>query len=561
MTIGKKIYGGFLIVLLILLSFAVTSIMQVDKVSKEYQHMIDNRIKQSQLASAIQLEVASQGLFARAYVLSNDDVSLSNLETKQQLLKDRVEELSLMVSSKEMKGFIKQIQDTIPLFDEGVSKVIDQVKKGQEEQAIVLINSIVSDNNKIINEAAEGMVAYQNEHIAQDRKTSEEATLMSKRSLIFGTIIDIILGLIIATIINRTISRPVKRLAEATSIISDGDLSQEDIVIKSKDELRDLANSFNTMKQNLRSLIGNVNENVLYVTAAAEELSASTEEVTIASKEVSSNMESMWSGSQTTAASAKESSLAMEETASGVQRIAESAQGLLENAIDTEKLAGDSEKSVKTAKEQMGLIYDSSYQTNELIKQLSKQTIEIENITRVITDITEQTNLLALNAAIEAARAGEHGKGFAVVADEVRKLAEQSKFSATQIVNLTMNIQSDTRNVEQAVSESLKNVEHGVQIIEDAGTAFSTIVSAVQTMSGQIEEISAATEEISASAEQVVASVQEIAAHANQSSSQAEQNSAAVQEQLATMEEINSVASDLSDQAVNLQEIIQKFKI
>lgn len=561
MTIGKKIYGGFIIVLLILLSFAVTSIIQVDKVSKEYQHMIDYRIKQSQLASDIQLQVASQGLFARAYVLSNDEVSLSNLETRQQLLKDRVEELSTMVSSEEMKGFIKEIQDTIPLFDKEVSKVIDHVKKGQEEQAIVLINTVVNDANKVINEAAGGMVAYQDEHIAQERKVSEEATLMSKRTLILGTIIDVILGLIIATVINWTISRPVRRLAKATSIISEGDLSQVDIIIKSKDELRDLANSFNTMKQNLRNLIGSINDNALHVTSSAEELSASTEEVTIASKEVSSNMESMWGGAQTTATSAKESSLAMEETASGVQRIAESAQGLLANAVETEKLAGDSQKSVKSAKEQMGLIYDSSYQTNELIKQLSKQTIEIENITRVITDITEQTNLLALNAAIEAARAGEYGKGFAVVADEVRKLAEQSKFSATQIVNLTMNIQNDTRNVEQAVSESLKNVDQGVQVIEDAGTAFSTIVSAVQTMSGQIEEISAATEEISASAEQVVASVQEIAAQSDTASSQAEQNSAAVQEQLATMEEINSVASDLSEQAVNLQEIIQQFKI
>ncbi|MFJ7970203.1 methyl-accepting chemotaxis protein [Psychrobacillus sp. NPDC096389] len=561
MTIGKKIYGGFIIILLILLSFAVTSIIQVDKVSKEYQHMIDYRIKQSQLASDIQLQVASQGLFARAYVLSNDEVSLSNLETRQQLLKDRVEELSTMVSSKEMKGFIKEIQDTIPLFDKEVSKVIDHVKKGQEEQAIVLINTVVNDANRVINEAAGGMVAYQDEHIAQERKVSEEATLMSKRTLILGTIIDVILGLIIATVINWTISRPVRRLAKATSIISEGDLSQEDIVIKSKDELRDLANSFNTMKQNLRNLIGSINDNALHVTSSAEELSASTEEVTIASKEVSSNMESMWSGAQTTATSSKESSMAMEETASGVQRIAESAQGLLVNAVETEKLAGDSQQSVKSAKEQMGLIYDSSYQTNELIKQLSKQTIEIENITRVITDITEQTNLLALNAAIEAARAGEHGKGFAVVADEVRKLAEQSKFSATQIVNLTMNIQNDTRNVEQAVSESLKNVDQGVQVIEDAGTAFSTIVSAVQTMNGQIEEISAATEEISASAEQVVASVQEIAAQSDTASSQAEQNSAAVQEQLATMEEINSVASDLSKQAVNLQEIIQQFKI
>lgn len=561
MTIGKKIYGGFGIVLLILVTFSIYSIFQLKSVKSDYEKMIDNRVKQSELANDIQRQMALQGLYIRAYILQQDEHSVNSLRENQQILKDRVKDLEGYVHSDEMKGYLKEVKEKIILFDQGALGIVEQVQKGNLEEAAAAMNGNVREANMGIQEAAQKMVNYQAKHVSLDRAATDKKASQAMMGLILTSIVDVILGLLIATLINRNISRPVKRLAEASSIIAKGDLTKEDIIVKSKDELNELATAFNTMKHNLRTVIGHVSENVLHVTASAEELSASTEEVTRSSRGINQNMEAMLSGSQIAATSAKESSYAMEETASGVQRIAESAQGLLQNASNTEKLAGDSEKSVKTAKDQMNLIYDSSYQTNELIKRLSEQTAEIEHITKVITDITEQTNLLALNAAIEAARAGEHGKGFAVVADEVRKLAEQSKQSATQIVDVTAEIQINTKNVEQAVSKSLANVEAGVKVIDEAGDAFSIIVNAVQMMNGQIEEVSAATEEISASAEQVSASVQEIAIQADASTSQNEENTAAIQEQLATIEEINAVANDLSKRAMDLQEMIQQFSI
>ncbi|WP_301107857.1 methyl-accepting chemotaxis protein [Sporosarcina sp.] len=561
MTIGKKIFGGFGVMLAVLLMFAFFSISQLAKVTQDYEGMLDTQVDRANTANNILKEMAMQGLYIRAYMSERSDITLESLREHQQTLKDEVNHLSDVVQSAQMKELVQQTNDNIAIFDANADKIVAAVQAKNYDLAEKIMVEETSQASVGIESAAAEIAAYQNEELDKKRSEAQADAAKSKSSLVSSIITDTILAMLIAYFIYRTISRPIRRLSAASAVLASGDLTQEDVHVKAKDELRDLANSFNTMKHNLRNVISTINDNALHVTASAEELSASTQEVTKASQEVSRNMDMISSGAQTSAASAKESSLAMEETAIGVQRIAESALRLNTSADETEKLAGDSEQSVQLAKDQMSIIYDSSHLTSELIQRLSKQTIEIENITKVITEITEQTNLLALNAAIEAARAGEQGKGFAVVANEVRNLAEQSKNSATQIVKLTADIQTDTKNVEASVADSLKNAEQGVQVIEDAGKAFSTIVTAIQAMGGQIEDISAATEEISASAEEVSASVQEIACQADEASAQTEQNSGAVQEQMATIEEIDTVARDLSDQAMRLQHVIQEFKI
>ncbi|QTD40910.1 methyl-accepting chemotaxis protein [Sporosarcina sp. Te-1] len=561
MSIGKKIYGGFAIMLGVLLMFAGFSIFQMLSITAKYEDMFDQQVKQVQLAENIQKDTAFQGMYLREYIANGNGAALSRYEEAKQSLQNTYDELSTYSTTEEMKDSLVRMDSSITQFEDVANQVLSYVKQGNRNGAERVMNTSGQTASVSIQNAAEEIVTYQNELLAKNRALITDKATVAKEGLITSTIVNFILALLIAFVIKRSIAKPIGELVSGAAIITAGDLTQEDITVKSKDEIRDLAHSFNTMKANLRKLIGSINDNAAHVSATAEELSASTQEVTRASQDVGENMELIASGAQTSAASAQESSLAMEETALGVQRIAESAQQLNDSASTTEKLAVESGEAVKQAKDQMDIIYDSSHVTSELIVRLSKQTAEIENIIHVITDITEQTNLLALNAAIEAARAGEHGKGFAVVADEVRKLAEQSKQSANQIVQLTTEIQTDTKQVEQAVANSLKNVEEGVHVIDEAGNAFLSIVQAVQAMGEQIGDISSATEEISAGAEEVSASIQEIATYSREASGKTAQNSAAVQEQMATIEEINTVAQDLSHQALSLQHVIQEFKV
>ena len=561
MSIGKKIYGGFAIMLGILLMFAGFSIYQMLSITAKYEDMFDQQVKQVQLAEKIQKDTAFQGMHLREYLANGSGAALSRYDEAKESLQTTYEELSTYATTEEMSEVLERMNSSITQFNDVANQAINYTKQSNRNGAERIMNTSGLTASANIQNAAEEIAQYQNEQLAQNRAIVTDKATTAKEGLFISTISDIFLALLIAFFIKRSIAKPIGELVSGAAIIAAGDLTQEEISVKSKDEVRDLANSFNAMKANLRGLIGSINDNAAHVSATAEELSASTEGVTRASQDVGENMELIAAGAQTSATSAQESSLAMEETALGVQRIAESAQQLNDSASTTEKLAEQSGGAVKQAKDQMNVIYESSHATSELIARLSKQTAEIENIIHVITDITEQTNLLALNAAIEAARAGEHGKGFAVVADEVRKLAEQSKQSANQIVELTTEIQTDTKQVERAVADSLKNVEEGVHVIDEAGNAFLSIVQAVQTMGVQIGDISAATEEISAGAEEVSASIQEIATHSIEASGKTAQNSIAVQEQMATIEEINTVAQALSRQAMSLQQVIKEFKV
>ncbi|GAA3348219.1 methyl-accepting chemotaxis protein [Lysinibacillus sp. FSL M8-0216] len=373
------------------------------------------------------------------------------------------------------------------------------------------------------------------------------------------TILGIAITLSYTVYVHFKVIQPIKQLTEAAQGITSGKLDTVVIEVHDNGEISQLAQSFLDMKNQLRTMTQKIANSSTDLSTSIEELSASTSEITLAVEEVDQQIEKTSDGLKQAAQSASESAHAMQETVDGIERITVATQDVFSHAKEANEIAGNGVAILHVAKEQMQFISSSTDKTSSLMQQLSTKMSDIKSMTDMITAITDQTNLLALNAAIEAARAGEHGKGFAVVAEEVRQLAEQSKHSATQIVDLVVGIEHDTKQVASSVEEDLKNVQQGVYVIDEATKSFGTITQHVSRMNNQLEDISATAEQLSSSANEVASTVITIADGMGRLSNYTESVLQSMDEQTASMQAVNHVTQDLSVQADSLQKLTNQF--
>lgn len=560
MSIKKKITLSFGTLIGIMVICCLLILAQLKGIDNVYRGTLKEGLPQINTTESIEKEIILIGSQIQTYLLGNRD-SLTELENSKANVSTYIEDLKKMLSSNEDQETIANLETKISIFYSKVDRAIDMVVTGATRGAgTYYVTNVVPTRNDVV-EASSILTTQINASFEQSQNDATAKTAFATITAIIIVIVSAIVGIALSQFMYQIIAKPIFKLRNSVSFIAQGDLSVEDIEVKTKDEIGELAASFNEMKHTLRSVLTSLSENAEHLNTTAEELSASTQEVTASSLNIAYQSEASVENAQRSAVASKESASAMEETATAIGKIAEATQTLHSTTLNTASLADQGEMNIQSASIQMSTIYDATKLTTQLIQKLSKQSEEIEGISHIITGITEQTNLLALNAAIEAARAGEHGKGFAVVAGEVKKLAEQSKDSANQIVQLTYEIQAETQNVESAVQKSLHTVEQGVTIINDAGKSFNEIVRAVDDMKEQIESISAVTEQISASTEEVAASVAEISSTSEVTASQLEKASGDIQIQVSTLQEIAAVSTELNDRANSLQEVVSGFKL
>lgn len=370
--------------------------------------------------------------------------------------------------------------------------------------------------------------------------TTADSTSLAKQEAqrasnlgIIVLLVSVSLGITAAVLLSRSISTAVRRVSNRAEAIAANDLTGEDLPVTSNDELGQLARSVNSMTASLRGIVAELSNAASEVSAASTEIAASSEEISAGLQQQENQVTQIGS--------------AVEEMSGAAGDIAKKAAEANAEASAAGEAAQTGARTVGGTVQGMRKIADSVRAAGTSATELGKRGEEIGRIIQVITDIADQTNLLALNAAIEAARAGEHGRGFAVVADEVRKLAERT-VKATDEVSESINaIQSETTTTVQQMKAGTTEVEEGVVLAQGAGESLSAIVTRTKAVGGSIHSILAAAEQQSAATSQVARSIVEITSTARQAAAGAGQAAAAT--------------TQLSAKAESLQQIVQRFRV
>ena len=406
----------------------------------------------------------------------------------------------------------------------------------------------------------------------------------------------------------------IQSVTETAGTIAEGDLSRN---VDLQSDQDDLGIAFNRMLDGLKSLVGEVTANTLQLTRTADEVATATGQAAEATNQVATTIQQVANGTQSqteavtrTMASVDMMTKSIDGVARGAQEQAQEITRASESAAEIStvitRTATDAMEGVEIAEMAAGIARDGTETVEKTIKgmetirekvnlsadkvkNMGESSEKIGEIVATIDDIASQTNLLALNAAIEAARAGEHGKGFAVVADEVRKLAERSTLATQEIGSLILEVQDTITESITAMRESTEEVDIGTkrageagaalvkireaaekvaeQVREISGTAKNVVKSsenlgaAMQSVSAIVEENTAATEEMSGGSSQVSDAMETIASISEENSAAVEEVSAGTEEMSAQVEEVTAAAQSLAEMAEILQEAVSRFRL
>lgn len=389
---------------------------------------------------------------------------------------------------------------------------------------------------------------------------SDAAQPILKQSLIVIGI-SILAAAIIIVLMIRSFLIPLRKLQAGTRIVRDGDLTER-VNLSSKDEFGELAQNFDQMTHALHTMVSEVNQTSSRLASSSLMIKESTEQTTESVQHVAVTVMESAENAATSAEASEQTANAVEEMARGVSTIAESASSIVDSAGQTELDVAQGSKMISNVRIQMDRILEAVSQTASLMDELSQLSDDAKQMNSAIAAIAKQTNLLSLNASIEASRAGDAGRGFAVVAIEVRKLSEQSKASADSISQImTQMLDLIQRSTATMNGNVRSQVGEGLRVSQDAEGAFANIERSTSHIVGQIQSVSVAAEQISASTEEVSATVTHLASLSRSSADSSQTTSAAAQEQMAAMEEIASSSQELSRMAQDLQELVKRFKI
>jgi methyl-accepting chemotaxis protein len=561
MKIRSKLIIGIGLLTGIMLVSSVTSIVESKKTEQNYKNIIHENYQLNYDVKHLQFRLTGISNDERAYLLTGEESYLNESKIKKEDVRKTLKTLHQYELDTEDQELLGKVEKGITDYLNSSDHVIYAYENRGSEAAKNVHFTEERGIRKKLDPTIQAFIDMQNKDADSLLASTNSDTKNKDLLMMILSVFSVLLSISIGFIMVRLVTKPLQLLKSKFKDIADGNLASGELKISKKDEMSEIFESANQMIQSLKLIITQVRDTSLQLASSSQQLTVNVEETTRANESIASANEQLVVTSDNQLRNITETASVIQEMSAGITQVANHSSDVAELADQANDASQDGGTAVSQVTIQMGDINETVQQLSGLIQNLSSRSEEIGKILDIITGISAQTNLLALNAAIEAARAGEHGRGFAVVADEVRKLAEQSTESARQINELITTIQSDTINAVMSMEQGKQKVESGMCKAEEATRSFKIIEDAISTVRDKVQEVSIASQQMTVGSNKIVQTIEIVTHAAEETAGSCQQNAAASEEQLAAMEQVNSSIVSLNSMANQLETIVQRFKV
>ncbi len=536
LKIGTKLGTAFGFLLLMIVIMIFVGVRNTGKVNESVEQIARGNYAKTVNAYEASMAVSDIARQIRLVVLVKDKAvireQLHKIEGGRARYREAIKNLEESEKSEKGKKLLAEAKSYVAPAVQANNRVLELALAQKQDEAVALLVKEGVPLTQKLQDAFAEMVKYQQESVDAAYKKSIAVYSGTKWFQSIAGIILLILGVFAAVFLTRHFTVRIRSLAEAMNRIADGDLSKQ-VAVQADDEIGELGKGMNRMQTSLSAMITSIAETASQVSSSANILNVVSEQIATSSEEMASQ-----AGTIATAS---------EEMAATSNGIAQNCNSAAESSRQGNEMAIEGVAVVQETVTGMNRITERVKETAATLEKLGSRSDQIGEIVGTIEDIADQTNLLALNAAIEAARAGEQGRGFAVVADEVRALAERTTKATKEIAQMIRAIQNETKSAVAAMEEGVNEVERGTLDAAKSGTALDNILNQINAVSMEINQIATAAEEQTATTMEITNNIQQI--------TEVVQMSASCSNDSAT------AAKELVGQAEELQRLVGQFTI
>jgi len=535
LTISKRLAIGFGVILALMIILTATGIWSLSGMNRKIEQIIKVNNTKIEHAYAIQNSISAIDKSVLTIVLSNDETTTKTerqkIETARTAYQASMTTLEKLETTAKGKEIIQELKQNAEISKGANDRAIETATSGNIQSAITTITGTLQISN-ILGNACNDLVHYQQEQTTLGAKDAQATYTRARLLLLIIGVVVFAFAVFLATGLAKSITKPLNYGASIAHKIAEGDLTAR-IETMRADETGQLLGAMQNMLENLQRIIGEVK-------AAATNMAS-------ASHELNANSELMSKGAGEQAGRALQVASASEEMSQTILDVAKNTSSIEISSTETAKLARNGEKVVDSSVHKVKAISVTIEASAQLIRSLGDRSNQIGHIIGVINDIADQTNLLALNAAIEAARAGEAGRGFAVVADEVKKLAVRTSNSTSEISSMITSMQKEVHEVVASMETITREVTAGVELSTQAGDVLRNIVGSVDQLHIMVQQIASASEEMASTSEQISKDIETIATVSKETSGNSEG--------------ITRASLELAELSVSLEKAVAGFNV